>query len=296
MMSFYERLFQQAVYIYNTSGTTMYWDTSKTGHCSNSHCFGSLAVSSNSDSGVTSVIIQVGSVDQSQSLNYPLPLPTTNAPQTLSAVGGWTATGDTWTYASANSFTISGVDRTTIFTKGTRIKATNNSTTFYGTVQSSSFSTNTTVTLIPNLDYSLANSAITNPYYSYEASPEGYPTGFTYNPQASGFSGNIGYEDRRFSVIGSQITVDLQFYGTSNSTSLNAQAPAARSPYNSTTFAYPSLNTNNSTTVVASAVFGITNAQQIDFTTAPDFGGGANMNNFTSSGLKGARVEFSYSF
>lgn len=97
----------QSIYIYDTTGATMYWDTNKNGHCSSSTCNGSLAVTSNSDSGVTSVIIEVGA-DRSQSLNYPLPLPTTSTSQTPSAVGGWTSSGDTWTYASANSFTISG--------------------------------------------------------------------------------------------------------------------------------------------------------------------------------------------
>ena len=72
----------QNIYIYDTTGTTLYWDTNKTGHCSSSNCRGALAVTSNSDSGVTSVIIEVGA-DQSQSLTYPLPLPTTNTPQTV---------------------------------------------------------------------------------------------------------------------------------------------------------------------------------------------------------------------
>lgn len=209
---------------------------------------------------------------------------------------GWFASGDTWTYASANSFTISGVNRTSTFTKGTRIKATNNSTTLYGVVGSSTFSINTTVTLIANSDYSLANSAIANPHYSYAASPQGYPTWFNYDPQISGLTGTITYEASRFSVIGSQITADLQFSGTSNSTSLSAQAPIAQSPYGATTLAYPSLVLNNDTWVIAATVFGMTDNRQFDFTTAPNFAGGANLNNFVSSGSKGARAHFSYGF
>src|SRR5260370_37771581 len=95
---------------------------------------------------------------------------------------GWIRANEVWTYASANSFTISGVDRTSVYTTGTRIKCSNNSSTFFGVIASSSFSTNTTVTLIPNNDYSLSNSTISNPLYSYQANPQGYPGWFNYSP------------------------------------------------------------------------------------------------------------------
>lgn len=110
----------------------------------------------------------------------------------LTNTDGWNPSNDTWIYASGNSFTISGVDRTSLYTPGTRIKATDNSTTFYGVVVSSSFSTNTTVTLAPNNDYSLANSSITSPYYSYEENPQGYPGEFSYTPSAYGETGSAG--------------------------------------------------------------------------------------------------------
>ena len=209
--------------------TTAYWFV-QGGACTSSHCHYSLA-SSASDSGVTSVkfFSRFNGVDEtSQSLNYPLPLPTTNTPQTPT-VGGWINTGETWTYASANSFTISGVDETSIYTPGTRIKATNNSTTFYGTVASSSFSTNTTVTLIANSDYSLANSAITKTYYSFAANPAGYPGWFNYTPTWSGFSSNPTSVVSRFNVVNRLVTVEISSGGggTSNSTSFSLTLPVA---------------------------------------------------------------------
>lgn len=91
---------------------------------------------------------------------------------------GWTASADTWVYASASTFTIAGVDRTTTFTKGTRLKFTQ-TTVKYAVVVSSAFSTNTTVTIAVNTDYTIANAAITLPYYSYQACPAGYPNAFT---------------------------------------------------------------------------------------------------------------------
>ncbi len=77
---------------------------------------------------------------------------------------GWFPSNDVWVYASASSFTIAGVDRTSLYTQGTRIKCTNNSTTFYGTVISPSYSTDTTVNLAPNDDYTLDNSTISLPF------------------------------------------------------------------------------------------------------------------------------------
>lgn len=100
---------------------------------------------------------------------------------------GWVAVSDTWTYASASTFTIASVDRTSIYTPGTKLKFTQTSAK-YAVVVSSSFSTNTTVTIAVNTDYVIANAAITAPYYSYQQSPVGFPNFFTYAPTHTGFS------------------------------------------------------------------------------------------------------------
>ncbi len=65
----------------------------------------------------------------------------------------WVIYGDgdasfTITYASATSFTVAGVDVTSIYHANRRVKAVGSSTgTIYGTIASSTFSTNTTVTI-----------------------------------------------------------------------------------------------------------------------------------------------------
>ena len=279
----------QDLAIYNTGGSTVYWESDKKGHCTSSHCFGSVAPSTNSDSGVTAVIIQVGTVDQSQSLAYPLPLPATNAPQTPSAVGGWTATGDTWTYASASSFTISGVDRTSIFTPGTRIKATNNSTTFYGTVINSTFSTNTTVTLFPNGDYSLANSSITAPFYSYQLSPAGYPGEFSYTPTLTGFS-SIDYAIAQFYVTGNMVTVQYEVQGTSNANNFIVSTPVVGN-FNIVNGVITSArirDNGNLQSNPAEVTYDATNMRLFkDYT---------ETNNWTTSGTKSAYYTISYRF
>jgi hypothetical protein len=131
--------------------------------------------------------------------------------------GAWTADTNTWTYASANTFTIAG-NVTSIYTPGTRVQCINNSATFYGVVQSSSYSSpNTTITLVANTDYSLANSAITDPQYSYAASPPGYPTWFNFTPTLTWTAGTAPSGsptlNGKFSVIGNQCTFFANGHG-----------------------------------------------------------------------------------
>ena len=88
---------------------------------------------------------------------------------------GWTLTSDTWVYASATSFTVAGVDRTAQFPVGAKLQYTNGGSIKYAYVASAAFSTNTTVTLLANSTYSIADSAITLPHYSYQDTPQGFP-------------------------------------------------------------------------------------------------------------------------
>ena len=102
---------------------------------------------------------------------------------------GWIPSPLTWTYASASSFTVVG-DVTAILTKGTYLKF-DQTTTKYAVVGSSSYSSpNTTVNIIVNTDYTIASAAITNPYYSYAANPQGWPGWFNYSPTWTASSSN----------------------------------------------------------------------------------------------------------
>lgn len=148
---------------------------------------------------------------------------------------GWTAAADTWTYASASTFTISGVDRTTVFTKGTRLKFTQ-TTDKYAVVVGSSFSTNTTVTIAVNTDYTIANAAITSPYYSYQLSPQGYPGWFAWSPTITWTGGTppsgtpTKYE--KFKVDGNTLTVMVSNYSYtagSGNTGANFASPVTAS-------------------------------------------------------------------
>lgn len=144
----------------------------------------------------------------------------------LANVDGWTLASDTWTYASATTFTIAGVDRTSSFPVGTKIKLTQ-TTTKYFYVVATSFSTDTTVTITGGSSYTLANAAITSPYYSYASTPQAFPHWFNYAPTPTGFSANPSGATYRFAIHGRMCTTDVYMpnNGTSNATTFTIPAP-----------------------------------------------------------------------
>ncbi len=96
---------------------------------------------------------------------------------TIGSTDGWTSSADTWTYASASSFTISG-DKTATYEKGQKIKLTQTTVKYFYITAVSYGAPNTTITVAAGTDYSLANAAITSPFYSNADQPFGFPTVF----------------------------------------------------------------------------------------------------------------------
>ncbi len=93
--------------------------------------------------------------------------------------GGWIAAGETWTYASADAptftFTISG-DKTTKYSAGMKIKLTQTTVKYFIITAVSYSAPNTTVTVYGGTDYTLANAAITSPYFALAGgAPYGFP-------------------------------------------------------------------------------------------------------------------------
>ena len=112
---------------------------------------------------------------------------TLTSPVLQGDIDGWTTSTDSWVYASASTFTVTGVDRTAQLAKGTKLKFTNSGTK-YAVVVASTFSTNTTVTIAVNDDYVVADAAITAPQYSYQENPAGFPDWFDFTTTWDGFS------------------------------------------------------------------------------------------------------------
>ena len=127
---------------------------------------------------------------------------------------GWVASGETWTYASAMTFTVAG-DKTGKYQKGDKIKLTNSSVKYFYVTDVSYSAPNTTVTVTGGSDYSLANAAISSPYYSKIANPQGFPQWFAYTPAITGSVsnpniGSTGTITGRFTLIGKTVHFEVQ--------------------------------------------------------------------------------------
>lgn len=133
-----------------------------------------------------------------------------------SSITGWITPPDTWTYASATTFTIAGVDRTAMFPKGTKIKLTQGTVKYFYVV-GSSFSTNTTITVTGGSSYTLANAAITSPYYSYASTPQGFPAFMSYTPTWSNVTIGSATVFAQFTMIGKLVWVKLSVVFASDS-------------------------------------------------------------------------------
>jgi hypothetical protein len=134
---------------------------------------------------------------------------------------GWTKANETWTYASATTFTISGDMRTKYNgVKGMKIKLTQSGTTKYFYVLSVTYSApNTTITITGGSDYTLSNEAITDNYYSRMDTPNGFPHWFNYNATLTGNGGSAGtYAESdtisRFSITGRTCHLKVQKHPT----------------------------------------------------------------------------------
>jgi len=92
---------------------------------------------------------------------------------------GWVAAGETWVYASADdptfTFTIAGIDLTTKYTPGTRIKLTQTGVKYFIVTAAAFAAGDTTVTIYGGTDYDLANAAITLPFFSRAKAPAEFP-------------------------------------------------------------------------------------------------------------------------
>jgi len=135
----------------------------------------------------------------------------------------WINAGETWTYASATTFTVEGnqIDK---YVKGTRIRLTQ-TTIKYFVVVGASYGANTTVTVTGGTDYSLASAAIVGPQLSYGTPPD-WPGWFNYTPTPSA-SGSMTFTSTSvifavFSVIGNTAIVQGKITGTTGGTASTA--------------------------------------------------------------------------
>ena len=94
--------------------------------------------------------------------------------QLANDLGGWIPAGETWTYASATTFTISG-DKTDKYQVGDFIKLTQTTVKYFRVTNVSYSSPNTTVTIDGLVLSTFASATVTSPYYSKASNPQGFP-------------------------------------------------------------------------------------------------------------------------
>lgn len=141
---------------------------------------------------------------------------------------GWIPSTDTWTYASATSFTISG-DKTAVYQKGDKFKLTANSVVKYGYIIAVSYSApNTTVTVVGD---ALTNYTFSANYYSKAANPQGFPHYFAWTPTLTwtGATPTQQYGKYIFAVVGNTCFFEF-FFQTSDgagATNMTATPPIA---------------------------------------------------------------------
>jgi len=89
---------------------------------------------------------------------------------------GWITANETWTYASASTFTISG-DKTAKYSVGMRIKLTQTSVKYFIITAISYSAPNTTVTVDGGGVYTVANAAISANFYTSGIVAQGFDLG-----------------------------------------------------------------------------------------------------------------------
>lgn len=166
---------------------------------------------------------------------------TLTSPLFQGTVDGWISANETWEYASANTITIpaGGVAK---YAVGDRIRWKQGGAYKYGVIITVA---DTLLTIAINTDYTVATpTAITDNYYSHEASPIGYPQWFIYTPTWTAVAPmsftSTDHRISRFNVIGKMCTVEFAEGGTtggSASPSITMTLPIALTVSNTDYFA-----------------------------------------------------------
>jgi len=136
---------------------------------------------------------------------------------------GWLTVADSWAYASASTITVpSGA--ASLYQKGDKIKLTQTTVKYFYIIRVA----DTVLTVTGGSNYTVANAAITSPFYSHQESPIGFPQYFNYVPIYGGFSVAPTVVYVIFSLIGSLCTLRIRTTGgTSNNTVFTYTAPIA---------------------------------------------------------------------
>lgn len=199
------------------------------------------------------------SIDGTLAGNSDAAVPTEKAVKTYvdtSMSSAFVSAGETWTYASSTTFTVSG-DVTSKYQKGDKVKLSQTTVKyFYMTTVSHSAGT-TTITVTGGSDYSLANAAITDNYYSKAENPQGFPGTFNYTPTVTGFSADAAHTGH-FKIIGKLCFVQIRTTagGTSNAVGYTISAPVTSENVGASTLSFVAIPSATDNSTVITTAFG----------------------------------------
>lgn len=226
----------------------------------------------------------------SQDLSYPLPLPATYTSEyhSSSIVTGWVPASEAWSYASATTIAVPS-DATKKYSIGDKFRFKQGGSYKYFYVIGVA---STTLTVTGGSDYSVANSAITDNYYSKVSSPVSFPQWFNYTPTYTGFSSNPTGGANRFRIEGNTCFVQRRAdsAGTSNSIQFFISAPvqSASGPADYWTGGFATVSDNSSNQGTPGRVYIQAGTSTITIEKA------FNNVDWTTSGTKNAEFQFSY--
>ena len=152
---------------------------------------------------------------------------TLTSPLFTGTIDGWISAG-TWAYASATTITVpSGA--ALIYQKGDKLKLTQTTVKYLYVADVA----DTVLTVTGGSDYSVANAAITSPYYSHADNPLGFPDLFNWTPTLTGGASDLsGYTEAKFTIKGN--TLFFIFQATSKNVTGSAGTIQITLPLNVT--------------------------------------------------------------
>lgn len=171
--------------------------------------------------------------------------------------GGWVSPTNigTGTYISASSFKVSG-DFTSYLKIGQKLRFVN-STLKYANIESFSYAALfTTINIIVNSDYTIANTSITSIAIANNNPPD-FPAVFNYDCSPTGYSSNTSIA--MYSIAENLVNISGVVVGVSNSTSLTFNLPVNREMVASTPnahigFASDIVNNGSSTGAIGAII------------------------------------------
>jgi hypothetical protein len=177
--------------------------------------------------------------------------------------GGWySLTNDTFTYASASTFTVDG-DWTDIFQCGIKLRCLNTTQKYFYVVSAAYSAPNTTVTVTGGSDYTLASAAISDLAITGCETPRGFPSVFNWTPVYTGFSADPTATVSRFWIIGKNCYFmhSEATNGTSNANTFYITLPVTAATITNMTWAGAcGYAVDNSTALTGAAKWSITSA------------------------------------